>query len=201
MILTYSRGCWIGIALAMGLMIVFTRRKLTSLLVFAVLLAPLFIPETIMHRLLSIGNVTDTSTSYRVYIWQGTIRMLKDFWYCGVGIGEAAFGNVYPSYSLNAVSAPHAHNLYLHILSETGIIGITAVASLLILFYKYISSSAIKNQENKITAVSLGCAMAGYLAQGMFDNVWYNYRIYFFFFVVLAFGAALKDISAREETK
>lgn len=201
MILTYSRGCWIGIALAMGLMIIFTRRKLTSLLVFALFLAPLFIPETIMQRLLSIGNVTDTSTSYRVYIWQGTIRMLKDFWYCGVGIGEAAFGNVYPSYSLNAVSAPHAHNLYLHILSETGVIGIAAVAALLILFYKYISSAAIKNKKNKITAVSLGCAMAGYLAQGMFDNVWYNYRIYFFFFVVLALGAALKDISSREETK
>ena len=127
--------------------------------------------------------------------------MLKDFWYCGVGIGEAAFGNVYPSYSLNAVSAPHAHNLYLHILSETGIIGIAVVAALLILFYKYISSSAIKNKENKITAVSLGCAMVGYLAQGMFDNVWYNYRIYFFFFVVLALGAALKDVSTREEIK
>ena len=201
MILTYSRGCWIGIALAMGIMIVFLRRKLTSLLVFAVLLAPLFIPETIMQRLLSIGNVADTSTSYRVYIWQGTMRMLEDFWYSGVGIGESAFGMVYPSYSLNAVSAPHAHNLYLHILSETGIIGILAVATLLIIFYKYVSSAAIKNKDNKITAVSLGCAMIGYLAQGMFDNVWYNYRIYFFFFVVLALGAALRDVSTKEEAE
>lgn len=127
--------------------------------------------------------------------------MLKDFWYCGVGIGEAAFGNVYPSYSLNAVSAPHAHNLYLHILSETGILGMSAVIVLIVLFYKYISSAAIKNSENKITAVSLGAAMIGYLAQGMFDNVWYNYRIYFFFFVVLALGAALRDVSVREDVK
>lgn len=201
MILTYSRGCWIGIALSMAVMIVFTRRKLTSLMVFAVLLAPLFIPETIMQRLMSIGNVADTSTSYRVYIWQGTLRMLKDFWYCGVGIGEAAFGNVYPSYSLNAVSAPHAHNLYLHILSETGILGMATVLVLIVLFYKYISSAAIKNSENKITAVSLGAAMIGYLVQGMFDNVWYNYRIYFFFFVLLALGAALKDISGREDVR
>ncbi len=198
MILTYSRGCWIGIALSMAIMIVFSRRKLTSLMVFGVLLAPLFIPQTIMQRLMSIGNVADTSTSYRVYIWQGTLRMLKDFWYCGVGIGEAAFGNVYPSYSLNAVSAPHAHNLYLHILSETGILGFGTVVVLIALFYKYISSAAITNSENKITAISLGAAMIGYLAQGMFDNVWYNYRIYFFFFVVLALGAALRDISAME---
>lgn len=199
MILTYSRGCWIGIVLAMAVMMVFTRRKLTSLMVFAVLLVPFFLPETIMQRLMSIGNVADTSTSYRVYIWQGTLRMLKDFWYCGVGIGEAAFGNVYPSYSLNAVSAPHAHNLYLHILSETGILGMGTVLVLIVLFYKYISSAAISNPENKITAVSLGTAMIGYLVQGMFDNVWYNYRIYFFFFVVLALGAALRDVSMRDE--
>ncbi len=201
MIFTYSRGCWIGIALAMALMILFTRRKLTSLMVFAVFLAPLFIPDTIMQRLLSIGNVADTSTSYRVYIWQGTLRMLKDFWYCGVGIGEAAFGNVYPSYSLNAISAPHSHNLYLHILSETGILGMGTVVVLLVLFYKYISTAAIKKSEYKITAVALGASMIGYLAQGMFDNVWYNYRIYFFFFVVLALGAALKDVAVKEEIK
>ena len=201
MILTYSRGCWIGIAVAMAIMILFTSRKLTSLMVFAVLLAPLFVPETIVQRLLSIGNVSDTSTSYRVYIWQGTIRMLKDFWYCGVGIGEEAFRTVYPIYSLNAISAPHAHNLYLHILSETGIIGIVTVVGLLVLFYKYISTAAIKKSENKVIAVALGSSMIGYLIQGMFDNVWYNYRIYFFFFVVLALGAALYDISMREDTK
>ena len=201
MILTYSRGCWIGIALAMALMILLTQRKLASLMVFAVLLAPLFIPETIMQRLLSIGNVADTSTSYRVYIWQGTLRMLKDFWHSGVGIGTEAFGNVYPAYSLNAVSAPHAHNLYLHILSETGIIGMATIAALLVLFYKYISTAAIKNKDSKIIAVALGCSMIGYLAQGMFDNVWYNYRIYFFFFVILALGAALKDVSAKEELR
>ena len=43
--------------------------------------------------------------------------------------------------------------------------------------------------------------MIGYLAQGMFDNVWYNYRIYFFFFVLLALGAALKDASGKEAKK
>lgn len=197
MILTYSRGCWIGIALAMALMLIFTRRKISSLFIFAIFLIPVILPETVMQRLLSIGDVSDSSTSYRVFIWQGTLKMLKDFWYCGVGIGEGAFSEVYPHYALNAIVAPHSHNLYLHIMSETGIIGIITVISLVVIFYKYISSSALKNQASKPVAVALGCAMIGYLVQGMFDNVWYNYRIYFFFFVMLALGASLYDSSVR----
>ncbi|MBR6523158.1 MAG: O-antigen ligase family protein [Clostridia bacterium] len=198
MILTYSRGCWIGIMLAMGLMLIFTRRKISSLFIFAVFLLPFVMPETIVQRIMSIGDVSDSSTSYRVYIWQGTLRMLKDFWYSGVGIGEGAFGSVYPHYALNGIIAPHSHNLYLHILSETGICGLATVITLVVLFYKYISSTALKNPESKIIAVALGCSMIGYLAQGMFDNVWYNYRIYFFFFVVLALGASLADLSSGE---
>ncbi len=200
MILTYSRGCWIGIAVSMALLIMFTSKKLTSLLVFAVLLAPLFIPQTIMDRLLSIGNTADTSTSYRVYIWQGTLRMLKDFWYCGVGTGPEAFGNVYPAYSLNAIAAPHAHNLYLHILSETGIVGLLTVLGLLVVFYRSLTFAAKTSQRLRPVAFALGTAMIGYLVQGMFDNVWYNYRIYFFFFVMLAFGAALYDVSKKEKS-
>lgn len=198
MVLTYSRGCWIGIALAMGLMLIFTRRKISSLFIFAVFLLPFVMPETVIQRIMSIGDVSDSSTSYRVFIWQGTLKLLKDFWYSGVGIGEGAFAMVYPHYSLNGIVAPHSHNLYLHVLSETGIIGFAVVITLVVLFYKYISSAALKNEKYKTLAVALGCSMIGYLAQGMFDNVWYNYRIYFFFFVVLALGATLHDVSAKE---
>ena len=55
---------------------------------------PFVLPETIINRFLSIGNMADSSTSYRVYIWLGTIAMLKDYWFCGIGPGAAAFNQV-----------------------------------------------------------------------------------------------------------
>lgn len=42
-------------------------------------------------------------SNYRVNIWIGTMKMLKDFWFCGVGPGEDAFNTVYP------LSQPQRH--------------------------------------------------------------------------------------------
>lgn len=70
------------------------------------------LPDTVISRFTSIGNLEDTSTSYRVSIWMGTIAMLKDYWLCGIGPGTGAFNLVYPAYSYNAANAQHAHNLF-----------------------------------------------------------------------------------------
>ena len=87
------------------------------------------------------------------------------------------------------------HNLYLHIVCEMGIVGIVSVGGILISFFRRVCTAA-KNAKNiRVTAIALATAMAGYLVQGMFDNVWYNYRIYMFFFIVIAIGGAIYDIS------
>ena len=52
------------------------------------------IPQTIVDRIMSVGNMEDSSTSYRVYIWMGTLGMMKHYWLGGIGMGEAAFSQV-----------------------------------------------------------------------------------------------------------
>lgn len=198
MVLTYSRGCWIGLIAAVGIMLVFSGRKITSLCVLALFLVPFVLPDAILERLLSVGNTADSSTSYRVFIWEGTFRMLKDFWYCGIGIGPEAFNSVYPLYALNAIAAPHAHNLYLHVLSEIGVVGLIVVVVLIKNFFTYLVNAVKNFGEMKLLALGTGVGMLGYLIQGMFDNVWYNYRIYFFFFILLALGAAIYDAAKKE---
>ncbi len=199
MVLTYSRGCWIGLIASMGLMLMFCGKKTLALCVLGIFAVPFVIPEAIVERILSIGNTADSSTSYRVFIWEGTVKMLKDFWYCGIGIGSDAFNSVYPNYALNAITAPHSHNLYLHIICEMGIVGVFAVGLILVQYFKHISYSVPLKREFQPLAVGLGAAMAGYLIQGMFDNVWYNYRIYMFFFMLIALGAVLYDLAVKEK--
>ena len=94
----------------------------------------MILPDSIISRFTSIGNLADTSTSYRVNIWRGTIHMLEDYWMTGVGIGESAWATVYPRYSLAAIeTAPHAHNLYLQTWVQTGIVGLLLLFAFLIL--------------------------------------------------------------------
>ncbi len=199
MVLTYSRGCWIGLIAAMALMLVFTGRKIPALCFLGIFALPFVVPETIVERLLSIGNTADSSTSYRVFIWEGTMKMLKDFWYCGIGIGTDAFNAIYPNYALNAISAPHSHNLYLHIICEMGIVGVFAAGGVIFQYFKHVAKAAKERKEFHPLATGLVAAMIGYLIQGMFDNVWYNYRIYMFFFMITAIGAALYDLSVKEK--
>ena len=199
MVLTYSRGCWIGIILSMGLMLFMNGKKIVSLCILGIGLLPFIVPDAIIERLLSIGNTADSSTSYRVYIWQGTINMLKDFWITGIGIGESAFRGVYPIYSFNTIIAPHSHNLYLHVICEMGIVGVIAFVNMIINFFRNTASVSLQDKELKPFMTAIICGMLGYLVQGIFDNVWYNYRIYMFFFIILALSAAAGTCIRKEK--
>lgn len=201
MILTYSRGCWIGIALAVALFLFIYSKKV--FLLFAVLgvVALFFLPKSVMTRLLSIGNLADSSTSYRVYIWQGTMNMLKDFWVTGIGVGTSAFNHVYPIYAFGAISAPHPHNLYLLLLSEMGILGLLVFAVLMIMILKKLFVTANKSGDKIISAYSaaLFSALVGFLVQGIFDNVWYNYRVFLLFWIIVGLSGAVCLIHKKTE--
>lgn len=197
MIFTFSRGCWIGLIVSVGVMCVFYDRRFVWLGFILLLLSPLYLPESIIQRFLSVGNTSDTSTSYRVYIWFGTIDMLKDYWLTGIGLGEGAFNVIYPHYSYSAIVAPHSHNLYLQILVENGITGFIVFVCMIIAFYR-ISISTLTRLDRgfmKVSLLALVSAVTGYLIQGLFDNVWYNYRVFMFFFMTLAITVKCANIA------
>ncbi len=136
-ILTWSRGAWLGLLFG-GFVFLLIWSRRTLYLIVAALAAvpflPMILPDSIISRFTSIGNLADSSTSYRVNIWRGTIHMLEDYWMTGVGIGESAWATVYPRYSLAAIeTAPHAHNLYLQTWVQTGIVGLLLLLAFLVL--------------------------------------------------------------------
>lgn len=203
MIFTFSRGCWIGMIVSFGILSLFYDRRFVWAGFILILFAPLYLPESIIQRFMSVGNTTDTSTSYRVYIWFGTIDMLKDYWLTGIGLGEGAFNVIYPHYSYSAIVAPHSHNLYLQIMVENGIVGFVLFAVMTIAFYRNAISSLVRIKKGflKVCLLSLLSAVTGYLIQGLFDNVWYNYRVFMFFFMALAITMQCGNIALENELK
>lgn len=200
MVFTFSRGCWIGMIISFGILSLFYDRRFIWAGIILLLFSPLYLPESIIQRFMSVGNTTDTSTSYRVYIWLGTIDMLKDYWLTGIGLGEGAFNVIYPHYSYSAIVAPHSHNLFLQILVENGITGFVLFAVMVIVFYKNAIHAICKAHRgfNKASLLALVSAVTGYLVQGLFDNVWYNYRVFMFFFMTLAITMQCANISAAD---
>lgn len=204
LILTFSRGCWIGIMISAGIFVTLVCGKLWGLALIVLPFIPMFLPESIINRFMSVGDMKDSSTSYRVYIWFGTFAMLKDFWASGIGPGSQAFQAVYPFYSYSGVVAPHSHNMFLQIFVETGIVGIAVFVGILFMFFKKLAVGFQPAKSRKdglsVMIAAIASGVLGFAVQGMFDNCFYNYRVYMIFWFVLALGIAAV-YAAKDERK
>lgn len=204
MLMTQSRGCWLGLILSAIVFVTFYNGKLWSLLPLVLLALPFVIPETMIARMMSVGNLEDSSTSYRVFIWMGTFKMLKDFWLGGIGMGEGAFRLVYPLYSYNGIIAPHSHNTFLQLLVEGGIGALLIFITIMLVFLKKISVAFRESKKGSalnLSALAIGSGVIGFLLQSMFDYTFYNYRMMAMFFMIIALGMSLKFIKEDSNEK
>lgn len=197
LILTFSRGCWLGILFSVAILAIVIDRRFILLGIALLLMAPFILPESIINRFTSIGNMEDTSTSYRVSIWMGTIAMLKDYWFSGIGLGITSFNKVYPIYAYSGTTAQHSHNLYLQLVVENGIMGLIMFIGIMYYFYKETIISICKKKN--IVLVGIISGMVGFLVQSMTDHTWYNYRVVLIFWMVLAFGVSLAKMNQEEK--
>ena len=149
------------------------------------------LPDTVITRFTSIGDLTDNSTSYRVYIWMGVLAMLKDYWLCGIGPGDAAFNMVYPAYSYNSIDAPHSHNLFLQMVCDAGICALVVFFLLLFHYFRMLCTavSREKDWQSRLFQIAFGSGVCGFMVQAMTDYSFYNYRVMFLFWAYLALGA------------
>lgn len=122
--LTYSRGAWIGLAaIAAGLTVFYNKRfGLVFLLIPLILF---FYHGQITERMMSLFSGEDTSVMLRFALWESTVAMMEEHpWF---GIGWGSYWLTYPDYNF-FIQEPdviifHAHNMYLHIPAETGLLG------------------------------------------------------------------------------
>lgn len=201
MVLTISRGGYIGLILAAAVFLVMLDVRFILVGILALVALYFVLPQTIIERFASIGNMSDGSTSYRVFIWLGTIAMLKDYWLSGIGPGNAAFNSVYPAYGYNTISAPHAHNLYLQLMCDAGILGLILFLLILFAYFRaaFTAFAGERDKPSRIYLIAAVSAVSGFLLQGMTDYSFYNNRVTLFFWVIIGLGAALTRRSKMEE--
>ncbi len=148
---SWSRGGWLGAAAGVGLVVLArSRRMLMAGLAFLVALllwgamgglSPAMLPAPITERLVDVPAylgvgieqivaqpVTDENFSVieRLAHWLAAERMWETAPWLGVGPGN--YAAVYPEVRLPLWedALGHAHNIYLNVLAETGLIGLAA---------------------------------------------------------------------------
>ena len=129
LIFTWSRGAWLGTIVALFLFIIIWSRRSIYAFIVGILSLPFLsyiVPANIWARFTSIGNLNDTSSSYRVGILKQAFRFLPEFIFNGLGLGEESWEVIWFSGVGNeaAVVTSHSHNLYVQIWLQTGLISL-----------------------------------------------------------------------------
>ncbi len=192
-VMSWSRGAWLGIAAGMLITLVVSSRRALMLtivaafvLAFVVLLSSInLIPDVIAARLAGITDyfgvfdvrgvrVDDANYAVveRMAHWQAAWEMWLARPVLGVGIGNYAV--TYPAYALPRWDDPlgHAHNYFLNIAAETGLVGLGAYVLLwLAAFWQgWRAIRATRGLWRGIAAGLLGTLVA-LSVHNLFDNL------------------------------
>jgi putative inorganic carbon (HCO3(-)) transporter len=128
LILTKSRGAWMGFAAAVLLLAALRWRRgwllLPAFLLASIAVLALAGIRPVLDVLATSGTVS--GVDMRVEIWSRALFMIKDFPFTGIGMG--VFGNLadalYPFTLAPPGSVPSAHNIFLQVAVDLGIPGL-----------------------------------------------------------------------------
>ncbi|MBI4832382.1 MAG: O-antigen ligase family protein [Candidatus Lindowbacteria bacterium] len=207
--LTYSRGGWLIAALIVATFLItkFWKGKPPSgatvaLCLLAALFVPLIVsPDAVSEELMRVrpasilDRIKDTMTVLqRLSYWKATLAMIRENMWFGVGWG--AFEKAYPRYMIpGGYPVKLAHNNYLQVWAETGIIGLNAFVGLWLVvvytFWRKARSSSVGSLRG--IACGFGAAVIGFLAQSLTDFSLYLPTLAYLLFAMLGLLVAVPD--------
>ena len=196
LVMSWSRGAWLGFAAGMAAMLVFLPRKrhfgllllALSILFLLVGLRLNLLPASLSSRLvgfsedLQVGDVRGvhiTTENYavieRLAHWQAGANMARENLLLGVG-----FGNYEPAYEDYATlnwphPLGHAHNYYLNILAESGIVGAILYLCLwVVIFLQVVRLIKRLGWQHRGIALGLLAAWTALSVHHFFDKLYVN---------------------------
>lgn len=179
--LTFARSYYVSVGVVLFLLLLLKNWKwftFGGIFFAAILIFILSSPNTVNYRIRTLADPTYSSNTARIFIWKLASDMIKEHSITGVGRGgwEREVKNVYyPIYkdkhTFTDSTFVNAHNTYLYILAETGIVGLLLFSSLwggiIWRFYKGLSLDRSSFDFSLIAASS--AALGNLLVAGLFE--------------------------------
>ncbi|MCJ2541974.1 IctB family putative bicarbonate transporter [Thermostichus vulcanus] len=225
LLLTYSRGAWIGALVMVATMAVLLVqwnsihlpgrwRRWTLPALFAgggaaLLLGILTVrPLRLRVQSLFLGRV-DTSNNFRINVWAAVLDMIRDFPILGIGPGNVAFNRVYPLYQRGNFSALGSYSVPLELTLETGFIGSLTFAWFLLVLFDHGWRQwrlALGSRDPQGLWVAAGlAACVGMMAHGLVDTIWYRPQVQMLWWLAVALITAslgsLQTIPSQQEQR
>ncbi|MGD1902886.1 MAG: IctB family putative bicarbonate transporter [Geitlerinemataceae cyanobacterium] len=208
--MTYSRGAWLGLVaggFVFTLLLVWWWSDrlppklrpwavpgMLAVSAAAVLFAAVAVPP-IRNRIGSIFvGRGDSSNNFRINVWAAVLDMIRDRPILGIGPGNDAFNKVYPLYMRPKYSALSAYSVLLEVTVEAGVLGLFSFLWLLGVV-AYQGDAQLRRLRSLATSdgywlIAALASVAGIMAHGTFDTVFYRPPIQTLWWFVLAVVAS-----------
>ncbi|NET57925.1 MAG: putative bicarbonate transporter, IctB family [Symploca sp. SIO2E6] len=214
LILTYSRGGWIGFLACIFVFLVllvywysvqlppkWRPWAMPAMLVSSatvVALAILFV-EPIRDRVASmfVGR-EDSSNNFRINVWSAVLDMIRDRPITGIGPGNDAFNKIYPLYQRPRFTALSAYSIFLEIAVETGFIGLLCFLWLLVVTFNQGMEQLKRLRElgnyQGFWLIAAIAGISGMLAHGLVDTVWYRPQVITIWWLMVGIIASFVEL-------
>lgn len=200
LIMTVSRGAWFAFMASVLFLAVWIYPVGLLFLMLSLIIAVThpFFPPVIKERLSNFfsgfdtTSVSDPGSVERKIFWQAGWKMFMSRPWIGLGLGTFMF-NFREFVAENYRYGPaYAHNCYLQMLSEMGVIGLVSFLSILIIFLYNGIKIAHNRRETFSWYILLGsmAAVLGYSVQMVVDTIFYSLDLGILFWIILGLGVA-----------
>lgn len=187
---TESRGAYIAIALSIATLLISSKKIFKKLLPFMFVLA-IGIPLTIALRYKnnSSGNEFLASNNNRLAIWRVCADLFTEHPIIGMGAGTE---NIHQEIIQRiGINRSHAHNLFLEIATEGGIIGVIFVIAIIVVFAKNLFKLFhLKSNAYRPYAVLYTSSIIGFITMSLYEHTLQSPKEMMIFFLFLGFAEA-----------
>jgi putative inorganic carbon (HCO3(-)) transporter len=214
LVLTYSRGAWMGLVAAgavVGLLLALRRtaswpplwRRLAPLLLLlagATLLTVVVVQvEPLRVRVLSLlAGRGDSSNNFRINVWLAALDMIQARPWIGIGPGNDAFNLIYPLYQQPKFNALSAYSIPLELLVETGLPGLLAGIGLVVSTGCTALGQWRQRSAAALPALASLAIIAALMVQGLTDTIFFRPEVQLIgWFAVASVAAAASPQSHR----
>lgn len=199
-----TRGAWLAVAIVCAALLIYymfkSKRNLAVGIIFIALVSTLLVNNSkFMHRLDTIDDFNKYhSNTERILIWQSAWNMFKDHPILGVGLGQYTenYQQKYISPQAKEPKLGHAHNNFMQMLAENGIVGFAGFVTMFgyIIFKNLLAWFKVKN----VYALMIVSATVCLLLQGFTEYNVGNSAVIKMYWLVLGLLVVLSELYKKE---
>ncbi len=192
LILTFSRGAWLGWAASVFFLALLSRKWIILALSLLLTAASMLIFPSIQDRLASMVQPRDDpSLRERLQLFTSSLNVGMENPLLGVGYGRGRLKEALRPHlkgtALEESPIWHTHNVYLELLAGTGFLGLLAFLWLIGATLLRVLSAALARQgAQRLLGFALATSWVAAIVAGIGDIPFYHHETRIFFFSLLA---------------